>query len=72
MIAAETSTAVTLRGPDDKSTTVLRVDIDDMHTSGKSLMPDGFERLIDKQAMADLLAYLQQAGETGNESSMSN
>jgi len=24
-------------------------------------MPEGFEKIIDKQAMADLLAYLRQA-----------
>jgi putative heme-binding domain-containing protein len=61
IIAGETSTAVTIRGADNKTTTVLRVDIDEMHNSGKSLMPEGFEKVIDKQAMADLLAYLQEA-----------
>jgi putative membrane-bound dehydrogenase-like protein len=61
MIVAETSTAVTLRSADDKTTTVLRVDIDELQNTGKSLMPDGFERMIDPGSMADLLAYLQQA-----------
>jgi putative heme-binding domain-containing protein len=61
VIAGETSTAVTLRGADNKTTTVLRVDIDDMHNTGKSLMPEGFEKVIDKKSMANLLAYLQQA-----------
>jgi putative heme-binding domain-containing protein len=61
MIVAETSTAVTLRSADDKTTTVLRVDIEELQNTGKSLMPDGFERTIDPRAMADLLAYLQQA-----------
>ena len=57
VIAGETSTAVTLRGADNKTTTVLRVDIDEMHNTGKSLMPEGFEKLIDKQSMADLLTF---------------
>ncbi len=61
VVAGETSTAVTLRGPENKTTTVLRVDIDDMHNTGKSLMPEGFEKLIDKKSMANLLAFLQQA-----------
>jgi putative heme-binding domain-containing protein len=61
VIAGETSTAVTLRSADNKLTTVLRVDIDEMRNTGKSLMPEGFEKLIDKRAMADLLAYLQAA-----------
>jgi putative heme-binding domain-containing protein len=60
-IAGETSTAVTLRSAENKLTTVLRVDIEAMQNSGKSLMPEGFEKLIDKSAMADLLTYLQQA-----------
>jgi putative heme-binding domain-containing protein len=65
MIAGETSTAVTLRAADNKTTTVLRVDIEEMQNTGKSLMPEGFEKTIDKRAMADLLAYLQQAAAEG-------
>ncbi|HEX4413624.1 MAG TPA: PVC-type heme-binding CxxCH protein [Lacipirellulaceae bacterium] len=61
VIAGETSTAVTLRGPENKTTTILRVDIDDIHTTGKSLMPEGFEKTIDKKSMADLITFLQQA-----------
>ncbi len=66
VIAGETSTAVTLRGPENKTTTILRVDIDDIHTTGKSLMPEGFEKLIDKKSMANLISFLQQsAGSQG-------
>jgi putative heme-binding domain-containing protein len=61
ILAGETSTAVTIRTADAKTTSVLRVDIDKIHNSGKSLMPEGFEKIIDKQAMADLLTYLRQA-----------
>jgi putative membrane-bound dehydrogenase-like protein len=61
VIAGETSTAVTLRSADNKLSTVLRVDVEEMRNTGKSLMPEGFEKLIDKTAMADLLSYLQQA-----------
>ena len=61
ILANESATAVTIRGADNKSTTVLRVDIEELHNTGKSLMPEGFEKTIDKQAMTDLLAYLQQA-----------
>jgi hypothetical protein len=65
MIAGETSTAVTLRGADNKMTTLLRADIEEMRNTGKSLMPEGFEKLIDQRAMADLLAYLEQAAVQG-------
>jgi putative heme-binding domain-containing protein len=61
IVAGETSTAVTLRGTENKTTTVLRVDIEEMHSSGKSLMPEGFEKLIDKKSMADLLSFLKEA-----------
>jgi putative heme-binding domain-containing protein len=62
VIAGQTPTAVTFRGPDNKVTTVLRVDFDgEMHSSGKSLMPEGFEKVIDKKSMANLIAFLQKA-----------
>jgi putative heme-binding domain-containing protein len=61
ILAGETSTALTIRTADNKTTTVLRVDIEEIKNSGKSLMPEGFEKVIDKQAMADVLAYLRQA-----------
>jgi putative membrane-bound dehydrogenase-like protein len=61
VVAGETPTAVTLRGPDNKVTTVLRVDIDDIHSTGKSLMPEGLEKVIDKKSMANLIAFLKQA-----------
>lgn len=61
VIAGESSTAVTVRNAENKTTTVLRADIDELRNTGKSLMPEGFEKTIDKAAMADLLTYLQQA-----------
>ena len=65
VVAGLTSTAVTLRGPENKTTTVLRVDIDDMQTTGKSLMPEGLEKVIDKKAMANLLTFLKEAAAGG-------
>lgn len=65
VIAGESSTAVTVRNAENKSTTVLRADIDELRNTGKSLMPEGFEKTIDKAAMADLLTYLQQAATAG-------
>ena len=47
--------------PMNKTTTILRVDIDEIHSTGKSLMPEGFEKVIDKKSMANLLSFLQQA-----------
>jgi putative heme-binding domain-containing protein len=60
MIAAESATSVTLRRAENASDTVLRIDIDVLKSTGMSLMPEGLEKQLDKQAMADLLAYLRE------------
>jgi putative membrane-bound dehydrogenase-like protein len=59
MIAAETATGVTLRRAENLTDTVLRIDIDQLKSTGLSLMPEGLERQIDKQQMADLLEFLK-------------
>jgi putative heme-binding domain-containing protein len=65
IIAGESSTAVTIRSAENKTTTVLRSDVDELRSTGKSLMPEGFEKTIDKATMADLLAYLKEAAAAG-------
>jgi putative heme-binding domain-containing protein len=62
MLAAETGNSVTLLAQDAKRETILRADIESLQSSGKSLMPEGIERDISPQAMADLLAFLHSAG----------
>ncbi len=58
MITAETATSITIRRADGTSETVLRVNIDELRSTGMSFMPEGLETTIDVQGMADLLAYL--------------
>lgn len=58
MITAETATSLTLHRPDGTSETVLRVQIEELRSTGLSFMPEGMEKQLDVQAMADLLAYL--------------
>jgi putative membrane-bound dehydrogenase-like protein len=58
MIAVETATSLTIRQPDGREETVLRLHIDELRSTGLSYMPEGFEQQIDIPAMADLLAYL--------------
>ena len=58
MIGSETPTSITLRQSGGKQETVLRSDIDEMAGSGKSLMPEGFEKKITPEEMADLIAFL--------------
>ena len=58
LIANETATSITLVQAENKTETVLRIDIDQLQSTGVSLMPEGLEKVIDPQSMADLLKYL--------------
>ena len=58
MITAENANSLTLRKADGTAETILRVNIDELKSTSLSFMPEGLEKQIDKQAMADLLAYL--------------
>ncbi len=58
IIAQETANSLVLKTADNQSRAILRSDIRSIRASGLSLMPEGLESAIDKQAMADLLAYL--------------
>jgi putative membrane-bound dehydrogenase-like protein len=62
MLASETSTSVTLLAQENKQQVVLRGEIEELAASGKSLMPEGVEKDISPQAMADLLAFLATLG----------
>lgn len=61
LIAAETATSVTLKRQEGASDTILRADIEEMASSGLSIMPEGVEQQLDKQALADLIAYVLSA-----------
>jgi putative heme-binding domain-containing protein len=58
MITAETANSITLRRAEGESDTVLRVKIDELVDTGMSIMPEGLEKRLTKQDMADLLEYL--------------
>jgi putative membrane-bound dehydrogenase-like protein len=58
MITAETANGITVRRADGTSETVPRVKIEELRSTGLSFMPEGLEKQIDVQGMADLLAYL--------------
>jgi putative membrane-bound dehydrogenase-like protein len=63
MIVAETATSVTLRRAECATDTVLRIDIEALKSSGLSLMPEGMEKDLDKQALADVISFLNSVGE---------
>jgi putative membrane-bound dehydrogenase-like protein len=61
VLAAESGTSITLLGPDGKPQVVLRKDLESLTSTGKSAMPEGLEKDVRPQDMADLLAYLKAA-----------
>ncbi|HVS34945.1 MAG TPA: PVC-type heme-binding CxxCH protein [Gemmataceae bacterium] len=61
MITAETANGVTIRRADQTSEMVARPEIDELRSTGLSFMPEGLEKRLTYQEMADLLAYLGAA-----------
>jgi putative membrane-bound dehydrogenase-like protein len=59
VLAAETGNSITLIDSDGKKNVVLRSDLDELTGSGKSAMPEGLEKEIKPQDMADLIAHLR-------------
>lgn len=62
MLAGESANAIRMINTQGKEEQVLRADIEELKSSVKSLMPEGFESSISKQEMADLLTFLNQRG----------
>jgi putative membrane-bound dehydrogenase-like protein len=62
IISAETASSVTLTAAEQKTKTIPRADIEQLQSTGMTLMPEGFEKVLDKQSMADLIAYLRSSG----------
>jgi putative membrane-bound dehydrogenase-like protein len=60
LLRTETASSITLRMQDGKQQVLLRSDLEELASTGKSLMPEGLEKDVSKQDMADLLAYLGQ------------
>src|SRR5262249_30659407 len=61
LIAAQTATSIMLKRENDASDTILRYDIEEFTSTGKSMMPEGLEKNVSKQEMADLLVFLKDA-----------
>lgn len=59
MIAEETSNSLTLRRANNLQDIVLRQDIAEIAGTGISLMPEGLEKKVTADEMADLIAFLR-------------
>jgi len=62
MLASESKTAVELFDAEGKKQTILRENIDELVASPKSLMPDGFEKQLNRKELTDLLEFLTRRG----------
>ena len=58
MIEEESANSLTIRRPDGTKTTISRGQIEELQSTGISFMPEGLEKEVNPQAMADLLKYL--------------
>ena len=60
LLAGETKTSIDLLDAEGKKHTILREDIDELASSKKSVMPEGYEKSIPPEGLADLLEFLAQ------------
>ncbi|MBX3437189.1 MAG: CehA/McbA family metallohydrolase [Planctomycetaceae bacterium] len=70
LIAAQTATSITLKREENKTDTILRTNIDELTSTGKSLMPEGLEKKISVEEMADPIAFLQATQAPGDTASL--
>lgn len=62
LVAGESANTVTVRQADGSDRAVPRNEIAAMASSGVSLMPEGFEKILTKPQLADLIAYVAALG----------
>ncbi len=62
VLTSETGTSVTLVGPDGKQQVILRTDLEEFTCTGKSPMPEGLEKDLKPQDIADLVALIRSSG----------
>ena len=58
ILAEETGNAITLLGQNGEKTVLLRSQLESLTSNGKSLMPEGLEKQITPEEMADLIKFL--------------
>jgi putative membrane-bound dehydrogenase-like protein len=60
MLAGESATSIELIDAEANRRQILREEIDELTRSGKSVMPEGFEKLVSREELADLLEFLTE------------
>ena len=59
IIATETASSLTLRRAEAKEDVILRSNIDELLSTGVSLMPEGLEKELSKRDLADVLSFIK-------------
>ncbi|HZZ82553.1 MAG TPA: PVC-type heme-binding CxxCH protein [Gemmataceae bacterium] len=59
ILQGETSTTITLVAPDGKKHQLLRNEIDELASTGKSLMPEGLEKDLTPRDIGDIIEYVR-------------
>jgi putative membrane-bound dehydrogenase-like protein len=62
MLAAETGNSITLLAQDGKQEVIPRSELDQLKSTGKSLMPEGLEKDVSRQELADVFVYITGLG----------
>ncbi len=58
LLKSETASSITLIEPSGKEHVLLRIDIEEMKSTGKSFMPEGLEKDLTPQDIADVIAFV--------------
>jgi putative heme-binding domain-containing protein len=58
ILAGETAGSITLRSQDGREETLLRSELEELLSSSKSMMPEGLEKDLSRQDLADLFAFI--------------
>jgi putative membrane-bound dehydrogenase-like protein len=61
MLASETANSITLVSAEGREQSILRSEIEEIRSSNKSFMPEGLEKDLSKQDLADVMAFVAAA-----------
>lgn len=59
MLTTETATGLTFVAAEGKTETLLRAEIEELRSTGKSLMPEGLEKELSQQDLADVIEFVR-------------
>ena len=60
LLVEETSSSIRLQEAEGKEHVILRGDLEELRSTNRSIMPEGLERDLSPQDLADVLAYVSQ------------